>query len=377
VIGPRAAVTALFFINGAIGGSLFSRMPAIKDGLGASDGQLGLALVVATVGLTISQPLAGALVTRRGARVPGLAGALGFAAVLALAPRVPSVALLAAVMLGLGLFAGTLDVAINVMGVAVEREGGKRILSSMHAAFSFGGMAGAAGGVLAAAAGLSPSLHLGIVALLLAAVAAVAYTGLPADALDEDRGPSFAKPTRALAALGAAAFCVLIAEGSVGDWSAIYLRDETGAAAAAAAAALTLFSLSMAIGRLGGDALADRFGPDAVLRTGALVAAAALAGALLAGTPVAGIAGFAVMGLAIGATFPMIIGAAARTPGVEEPVAIAAVTTTGYGGLMAGPAAIGGLSELVGLRSALVLVVVLCLAAAALSTAVRAEPVTA
>jgi len=372
--GPRAAVTTLFFLNGAIGGSLFSRMPSIKEAIGASDGQIGLALLLAAVGLTISQPLAGALVSRRGARRPALAGAIGFGIVLALAGVVGSVVLLAAVLFGMGLAAGTLDVTINVMGVAVERERDRRLLSSMHAAFSFGGMAGAGVGALAAAAAIGPATHLPAVGAVVVVTALAVFGQLPADTMGE-RGPVFARPTRALAALGAAAFCVLVAEGSVGDWSAIYLRDGTGAAAATAAAALTVFSLTMGIGRLGGDKLAERFGPDVVLRSGALAAAVALAAGLLAATPLAGIAGFAIMGLALGATFPMIIGAAARTPGVEEPIAIAAVTTTGYGGLMAGPALIGGLSELAGLRTALALVVVLCLAAALLSTALRPAPV--
>ena len=298
--GPRAAVTTLFFVNGAIGGSLFSRMPAIKDSIGASDGQVGLALLLAAVGLTISQPLAGALVTRRGARRPALAGAVGFGVVLALAGLVGSVGILAAVLFGMGLAAGTLDVTINVMGVAVEREQDRRILSSMHAAFSFGGMTGAGVGALAAAAAIGPATHLPLVGALVAVAALAVFGQLPQDTVAA-RGPVFAKPTRALAALGAAAFCVLVAEGSVGDWSAIYLRDGTGAAAATAAAALTVFSLAMGVGRLSGDGLAERFGPDVVLRAGGLAAAAALAAGLLAATPLAGIAGFAVMGLALGA----------------------------------------------------------------------------
>jgi MFS family permease len=374
--GPRAAVTSLFLLNGVIGGSLFARMPSIKDAIGASDGQIGLSLVLATVGLTISQPLAGALVTRRGARWPALAGAVAFGAVLPLAAVAGSVGALAAVLFLMGLSAGTLDVTINVMGVAVEREQDRRILSSMHAAYSLGGMAGAAVGALAAAAAIGPRTHLPIVAVVVVAIAVVAFGRLPADAAGE-RGPAFARPTRALAALGLAAFCVLMAEGSVSDWSAIYLRDGAGAAAATAAAALTVFSLGMAAGRLAGDGLADRFGPGAVLRAGGLAAAAALAAGLAAGTPVVGIAAFAAMGVALGATFPMIISAAARTPGVEEPIAIAAVTTTGYAGLMAGPALIGGLSELVGLRGALCLVVALCLTAALLAPALRPVPVPA
>lgn len=368
---PRAAVTLLFFVNGAIFSSFFARLPAIKGDLGASDGELGLALFLATTGLVAAQPLAGALVARRGARLPALAGAAGYALGLPLAAVAPSVALLAVVLFAMGLANGLLDVAINVEGVAVERRLGRRVLSSMHAAFSFGAMAGAGGGALAAAAGLDPLVHLTIVAVLAGLAAAAAAPGLPFEGAGERRGPAFARPSRALLALGAAAFCVLLAEGSVTDWSAVYLHDEAGAGQAVAAAGLTVFSLCMALGRLGGDGLAERLGPSTVLRAGTVVAAAGLGTGLLAATPATGIAAFAVMGLGLGASFPMIVGAAARTPGAPGPQAIAAVSGTGYVGLMAGPATIGLLSDAGGLRCALVLVVALCLVAAALAGALR------
>ena len=136
--------------------------------------------------------------TRRGARWPALVGAVAFGVVLALAAVAGSVEALAAVLFLMGLSAGTLDVTINVMGVAVEREQGRRILSSMHAAYSLGGMAGAAVGALAAAAAISPRTHLPIVAVVVVAVAVLAFGRLPADAVGE-RGPAFARPTRALA----------------------------------------------------------------------------------------------------------------------------------------------------------------------------------
>jgi MFS family permease len=371
---PRAAVTALFFVNGAVFSSFFARLPAIKADLGAGDGQLGLALFLATTGLVVAQPLAGALVARRGARLPALAGAAGYALSLPLAAVAPSVALLAAALFCMGVANGLLDVAINVEGVAVERERGRRVLSSMHAAFSFGGMTGAGGGALAAAAGVDPLPHLALVAALSCVVAVIAAPGLPRETGAAADGRLFVRPSRALAALGAAAFCVLLAEGSVTDWSAVYLNGSAGAAEALAAAGLTVFSLCMALGRLSGDALAERFGPAALLRVGAAVAAGGLALGLAGGTPAPGVAGFAVMGLGLGAAFPMIVGAAARTPGVDEARAIAAVSGTGYVGLMAGPAVIGVLSDAGGLRTALVLVVALCLVASGLGGALRRSP---
>ena len=367
----RTAVTTLFFVNGAIFSSFFARLPAIKEDLGASDGQLGLALFAATLALVIAQPLAGALIQRFGARRPALIGVLGYGAGLPVAAVVPSVGLLALVLFALSFSNGLLDVAINVEGVAVERRLGRRVLSSMHAAFSLGAMAGAGGGALAAAVGMEPGAHLAVAALVTLAVAVVAVRGFPPNPPEVSRGPAFARPSVALVALGAAAFCVLLAEGSVTDWSAIFLSDETGAAEAVAALGLAVFSLVMAVGRLSGDALAERFGGRAVVRCGGLLAAAGLALALTTADPAPSIFGFGLMGAGLSATFPLIVAAAARTEGLEEAPAIAAVSGLGYVGFMVGPATIGALSDTVGLRSALLLVVASCLVAATLAGRVR------
>ena len=263
----------------------------------------------------------------------------------------------------MGLANGVLDVAINVMGVEVERSRGRRMLSSMHAAFSFGVMTGAGGGALAAAAGVEPGAHLAAVAVGWRWWRRSHSPGCPRGGALVG-GPAFARPSRALLALGAAAFCVLLAEGSVTDWSAVFLNDEAGASEALAAAGLMAFSLTMALGRLVGDRLAERFGPERVVRVGSLMAAAGLAVGLATVAPGAAIAGFALMGAGLAGTFPLIVGAAARAGGDAQAPAIAAVSGAGYVGLMAGPATIGLLSEAAGLRSALIVVVALCAAAA-------------
>ena len=362
-------MTVLFFLNGAIFSSFFARLPAIKDALGASDGQLGLVLFLATAGLALAQPLAGLIVARRGARAAAVVGTVLYAAGLALAAQAPSLAALAAVLFAMGVANGVLDVAINVIGVNVERARCRRMLSSMHAAFSFGAMAGAGGGALAAAAGIGPESHLAGAAAVACVVAAASLRGLPRRTTVTG-GAALARPSRALLALGAAAFCVLLAEGSVTDWSAVYLDDEAHAGEALAAAGLAAFSLFMALGRLIADRLTERHGPVAVVRLGGVLAASGLALALAAAEPVPGIAGFALMGAGLAGAFPLIVSAAARAGGDAEAPAIAAVSGAGYVGLMAGPATIGLISEAVGLRLALLVVVALCLGAALLARAV-------
>lgn len=372
----RLAVTTFFFVNGALFGSLFVRLPAIQQRLGIGDAELGLALLCGAVALLAAQPATGALVARTGSAPVTLAGGIGYCAALPLVGLAPDLATLCLALVALGATSGVLDVAMNVQGIEVERRHPRRVFSSFHAAFSFGGMVGAASGGLIAEAGVAPDAHLAAVAALLLAAVIVARIGLlPAAADASLAGPRLARPSRALATLGLVAFCVLVAEGSVNDWSAIHLSRSLDASPGIAASGLAAFSLTMAVGRLAGDGLAERFGPAPVTRAGALLAAAGLAGAVMAREPAAAIAGFGAMGAGLAAIFPLTLSAAGRHPGVPPGPAIGAVSATGYFGFLAGPPMIGFVSELVGLRAALLPVLALCLLVAVLAPSV--EPRTA
>jgi MFS family permease len=368
----RFAITAIFALNGSLFLSLFARLPAVRDRTEISEGELGLALLCAMFGLLAAQPVAGALVSRFGSRPVVLGGALGYA--LGLVPVALSTSFggLAAAMFLIGLASGPLDVAMNVHGLTIEKRLGRPILSGLHAAFSFGGLAGSAVGGLVAELGVGVVAHLSAVA----AVGTLLALGLwrlllPPEADAAPEGPRFARPTRALALVGLFAICVVLSEGAVSDWGAIYLDDEVGTSEGLAAAGLAAFSLSMGIGRLTGDRLSERLGAARLARGGAALGALGIGIALLAQAPLAGVAGFALAGLGIAALFPLALRAAAER-GESPGPAVAAVSAMGYIGFMVGPPGIGGLAELVGLRAALLLVVVCLTAAALLAGAVRA-----
>jgi predicted MFS family arabinose efflux permease len=362
----RAAVTAVFFLNGMVFVSWYSRMPSIQDRLDLGTGALGLALLGAPLGLLLAQPLTGALAATVGSRRLVAAAPLLLAAGIAPALAVdgPTLALAALVA---GAANGALDVSMNVEGLAVERAGDKRIFNSLHAAFSFGALAGAAIGGLAASAGLEPLPHLAIVVAVGAAAGWVASLGLPpAEAEPPPRGPRFARPSRRLVALGAIAFCALLAEGAVFDWSGIFMRREAGAALGLAPAGLAAFNLAMGFGRLSADAAAERLGSVRLGQAGALIAAAGLGAALLLSTAAGSIAGFAVMGGGLAALFPLALRAAGYDPATSGP-AVAAVSSVGYAGLLTGPPVIGVLAEGLGLTGALACVCGLLAVAAALA----------
>jgi MFS family permease len=356
----------VFFVNGFVFVSWYSRLPDIQRDLDIGDGALGVALLGAPIGLLLAMPLAGAVTSAIGSRPLVMAAPLWVSAVV-LPGVAGSLATLALATFVVGAANGVLDISMNIQGLAVERAGSKRIFNSLHAAFSFGALAGAGVGGAAAAAGMEPLAHLALVAAAGALAAAIASRGLlPADAEPRSEGPRFARPSRRLAALGVVAFCTLLAEGAVFDWSGILLSRETGASAGLAPAGLAAFNLAMGFGRLSADGVSERLGSATVGRAGAIVAAAGLGAALALGTTGAAIAGFAVMGLGVAALFPLALRAAGYDPDLAGP-AVAAVSTFGYAGFLTGPPTIGFLAEAFGLADALVLLCGLLAVVAALA----------
>jgi MFS family permease len=369
----RGAVTAIFFINGLIYGSWAARIPAVRDRVGLSDGELGIALACGAIGSILAMPIAGGRAARLGSR---RATRVSFAliclaaGVVALAPSLPA---LCALMLFLGAAMGSLDVTMNAHGVAVERSYRRSILASFHAAFSLGGLAGGALGALSAAVGLDVRAHLAIVALGSAAVGLTwsrRFLGATADAIGHHE-PIFVRPPRRLLALGALAFACLLIEGASADWSGVYLRDELGTTAAVAALGFTAFSVTMTLGRLLGDRLVDRFGPQWVVRAGGSVAAVGFGLALVVAQPAAAIVGFACLGAGMSGVVPIVFRAAGHVPGMTAGVGLAAVSSTGYLGFLVGPPTIGGIAELLGLPLALVVLVALATAVALLAATTR------
>ncbi len=370
-------MTAVFAGNGALFGSLFGRLPEIQDRLGLSEGELGLALLGGPVGLIAAVAIVGAAVVRFGSRRLSALGGLAYAAGIVLPALASSGWALAGTLVLLGAASGTLDVAMNTQGVTVEKRYPRRIFASLHAGFSFGLLGGAASAGLVAAAGVPLTAHLLGVAAVVAAVIGAGVSQFLTDA-DPDADAAagtraaFARPSRALLALGAIAFAVLLAEGALNDWSAIYLSDVHDTGPGTAAAGLAVFSLAMAAGRLTGDRLAERLGSGALARGGLLLGAAGFAVAALAPGPATAIGAFVALGLGLASVYPLVMRAAAPRADVPAGAAIAAVTTTGYVGFLAGPPLVGLVAHATSLRVSLLVVGALVVVAATLTRAMGA-----
>ncbi|NUS10703.1 MAG: MFS transporter [Streptomyces sp.] len=366
------AIATVFAVHGAVQGTFATRIPWIKDHLGLSAGELGIALVCPAIGSVLMMPLAGRLMHRLGSRAAMRLLLVLWCAVLVLPPLAPGLPFLCLALLAFGASAGMADVVMNAVGVAVEEHKGKSIMSGLHGMWSVGTLVGAAVGVPAAHARLDGRIHLGVVAAVLVLVALALCAQVPDlhPAAEEDAPPRFALPPRSALVIGAIGFCGVFAEGGTADWCAVFLRDIAHASPAVAALAYTAFSCTMATARLLGDIAVRRLGPVAAIRAGGVVATGGGLLVVLAHAPAPAIAGFALIGVGISVVVPLCFAAAGRS-GSNPARTIAGVATVTYTSGLVAPAAIGGIAGATSLTASFGLVTVLTLGLVAGAGVVR------
>ncbi|MGH3415392.1 MAG: MFS transporter [Actinocrinis sp.] len=386
----RVAASVLFLLYGVILGSWTSRIPAVKQGLGLSDGQLSLALLAFAAGAIVGMQAVGRLVDRYGSARVMLPAALVDGAILLAPAFAPNLPLLVVALFGFGAVHGTLNVAMNANAVEVQTAWQRPIISSFHAIYSIGGFIGSAVGGLFARGGLGPSATFASVTALVVlgvgwssqwAYATPPRTSREADTVAQAAAPTAASTNSArrldmfrsstVLFLGALAFCCLVGEGAAADWSAVYLRDDLHTSPAFAASAYSAFAIAMTAGRLVGDRVTAALGPVRLVRGCGVLASVGLGVALLIGAPVAGVLGFACLGLGLSCIVPQVFSAAGTRDPARAGEAIARVAGLGFLGFVVGPIVIGGLAEIVGLPAALATPVVLVLAVALAAPALR------
>jgi len=351
----RFATGWVFFANGAALGSWVPHIPDAKHALGLTDSSLGFALLCMATGSLVGLSSSGLLTVRFGSRKTTTAAILA----LLLATPAPllaqSLPAFSIALVLLGIANGAVDVAMNAQAIAVESRFGRAIMSGFHGLFSAGGLVGATAAALAMNAGIDPARHVVAAAALLFIVTLAAVRFLPPTEPSTRIG-MFRLPRGPLLALGALVLCSLLAEGAIGDWSAVYLRDDLAAGVGYAAFGFAGFSLAMATGRFFGDWVVRRYGGPAVIMTGAAIAALLLALGLLSARPSAALLGFVAVGLGLANAVPILFRAAGKIAGAVPELAIAAVSTAGYCGFLFGPPVIGLVGERLGLRTGLGLV---------------------
>jgi MFS family permease len=370
----RVAISALFFINGFAFATWVSRIPAVQQALGLSAASLGAALAGIGAGSLVAMPLTGWLIARFGSRPVASITTVASIAALMLPSAAPDVFVLGAALGVFGASLGSMDVAMNAQGVELEQRAHTPIMSTFHALWSLGGMSGAALGGLIAANGVGTGTHFVGVFVLLAVLAAAVLPHLVRAAAVEREHAGRLRMSRALVGLSLLAVCIMVSEGAMADWTSVYLASELGAGPGLAAAGFAVFSGAMTAGRLGGDWLTMRIGRVRIVRAGALLAACGLTGALVVGSVPAALTGFLCVGAGLSVIIPLVFSAAGRLDARSAGPGLAAVTTAGYFGFLAGPPVIGIAAEQWTLPVALALVVVLAGAGALLADSVSTPP---
>jgi predicted MFS family arabinose efflux permease len=341
-IGHQARVSTriVFFAAGFATSAWAPLVPFAQARAALDEGMLGLLLLCLGVGSVATMSLAGALAARFGCRGVIIASAIPICFCLPVLATASSPLLLAAGLLVFGAGLGSVDVTMNIQAIAVERAGGQAMMSGFHGLFSIGGIAGASLFATLLGAGASPIIATSSVVVVIAgAVAVAARDLLPYGSKSE--GPTFALPHGIVLFIGGLCFIAFLSEGAMLDWSAVFLTSARGADPAYAGLGYAVFSLTMTIGRLIGDRVVERCGGRAVIVAGGCCAALGFATATAAPLWYTTLLGFGLIGIGCANVVPVLYTSVGRQTVVPEHVAVSAITTLGYAGILAGPAAIG------------------------------------
>jgi MFS family permease len=364
VLLHRIAVKIAFFINGFIYASWVSRLPEIQKFFHADNGTIGLVLLASSVGAVGAMPFTGWIIIKNGSRRVTLISAILYCAIVPLIPFMPGVMALIILFFLMGIVTGMLDVAMNAQAVMVEQQYQKPIMTSFHAFFSIGMALGAWAGALFVDLDYNLFNHFIIVVILALIAVLWGSRHLIQDKPDQEfhhEGPLFRLPSKALISVGIIAFCCMMGEGAMGDWSVNYMQNIAHASKALAPIGLSAFATAMTLGRIFGDRARAKFGDRKMIMIGGIISTAGLSIALAVPMPFIVIGGFFLVGLGLSTIVPIAYSLAGNAKGLPSGVGLAMVTTVGYSGFLFGPPIIGFLADWQTLRVALLFVALLLL----------------
>jgi predicted MFS family arabinose efflux permease len=347
----RLATRLVFFVAGFAVSCWAPLVPYAKDRLAVDERVLGILLLCLGIGSIVAMGFTGTVSSRLGTRPVILASGLGLCLTVPFLALAGTPLALGVTLLCFGAALGSLDVAVNIHAVEVERDAGQPLMSGFHAQYSLGGVVGALFITLLLSAGASPFACVASAALIMLAMMAVSAPRL-LRTKTADGEPHFAWPRGVVLVIALLAAISFLAEGTMLDWSALLITGNGLVAVEKGGIGFVLFSIAMTAMRFGGDALTARIGDRPTLVWGGLVAIAGFGVLLLAPVAAVAMAGFVLVGLGAANIVPVLFRRAGSQTVMPPGLAIAAVTATGYAGILLGPAAIGFLAKQWGLAAA-------------------------
>lgn len=352
----RIAVSTFFFVNGFLYANWTARLPELQRFFGINNAQLGSVLFFIALGSIVSMPFAGWLGNKFGSDKIVRITALLFCVAIPLVVISQNEWLIRLCFFFLGAASGSMDVTMNGQAVLVERLWGKIIFSSFHAVFSIGMAIGAAVGGVFSNFEIPLQTHLTILAILGALPIIWASTKLLKDVpTATDKVVSEGKTDKFLALktilpFGIIAFCCMTGEGSMVDWSAIFMNKVVGQNEVLSAWAFGTFGVAMTIGRVFGDYFTLKLGKQKLMLIDALLSIAGLGIALAFVSVWSTFLGFFLVGLGLSTIVPIVFSSAGNLKNISPSVGISMATSIGYTGFFIGPPTIGYLAEAFGLR---------------------------
>jgi len=364
--------TRLAFLVAGFGVACWAPLvPFAKQRLQVDDGALGLLLLCLGLGSVAAMLLAGVINARRGSRPIILVGGFGLALLLPLLVLAGSPVSLGLTLLMFGAALGSLDVAMNIHAVEVERAAATPLMSGFHALFSIGGFAGATLITFLISLNIAPIASTLFASVLMAIAMAFAAPRL-LRASQSEKAPPFVAPRGIVLLLAALALVMFLVEAAILDWSALLVTDKGLVSEARGGLGYSIFAIAMTAGRLSGDFISRRIGDRGILFWGGLATIGGLA--LVLSAPIASVAmsGFLLIGLGASNIVPVLFRGAGAQRVMPAGFAVAAITTAGYAGNLVGPAAIGFVAKAAGLPVAFWLLAVLVGAVVSSARAVTA-----
>ncbi|MGN6416481.1 MAG: MFS transporter [Pseudobacter sp.] len=342
----RIAIAVFFFLSGFGFATWASRIPSLQAKLHLNEAELGGVLFAMPAGLMATLPLTGFLLRRFSSRYIMLAGALMFNTMMCLIGLVNETWQFAAVLFCFGSSRNLMNISANAQSIAVQALYPKSIIASLHGIWSIAGFSAAALGALLVNFNVLPDWHFAAVSICLSALAIYFFRDtvqqLPAA---HERKQSFALPQRSMLGFGFICFAAMACEGTMYDWSAIYLKKAVGTTKEVATAGYAVYMVAMTLGRFLGDKVANAIGVKGLLRNcGILVFSGLLIAALLPYT-ITTYLGFIMVGFGVSCVVPMVFAMAGKVKGMSGGPAIAAVSTVGYFGFLIVPPVVGFVAE--------------------------------